>query len=135
MSAGSVAERIDALLPFLPVMDARVAGEWRGGDKNPDGSITVPWMEYNQAVLDFIRTCGVNGWLEPFDWMAWLPEALNLHDRREVLETASVETLRKLLTLHIRRDRFFEGHLANMIADGHIAAILRRMAAIRTELL
>jgi hypothetical protein len=39
------------------------------------------------------------------------------------------------LTLHIRRDRFFEGHLANMIADGHIAAILRRMAAIRTELL
>ena len=134
MSSGSVAERIDALLEFLPVVEARHAGDWRGGDKKPDGSIAMPWMEYGQQVLDFIRACGVNGWLEPFDWMAWLPEALYLHDHSEVLETASVETLRKLLTLHIRRDRFFEGHLANMIEDGHIAAILRRMAAIRTEL-
>lgn len=120
---------------FLPFMESRVASEWRGGDKKPDGSIAMPWMEYDQQVLDFIRACGVNGWLEPFDWMVWLPEAQYLHDHPEVLETASVETLRKLLTLHIRRDRFFEGHLANMIHDGHIAAILRRMAAIRTELL
>ena len=134
MSAASIAERIDGLLPFLAVMESRVAGEWRGGDKKPDGSITVPWMEYDQRVLDFIRACGANGWLEPFDWRAWLPEALNLHDHPERLETASLETLQKLLTLHIRRDRFFEGHLANMVEDGHIAAILRRMAAIRSEL-
>jgi hypothetical protein len=134
VTSNSDSERIDALLPFLPVMEARIAGEWRGGDKNPDGSITMPWMEYDQQVLDFTRACGAGGWLEPFDWMAWLPEALYIHGHPELLESASLETLQKLLTLHIRRDRFFEGHLANMIEDGHIAAILRRMAAIRVEL-
>src|SRR5688572_6341649 len=115
-------------------MEARVAGEWQGGDKRPDGSITMPWMEYDQHVLDFIRTCGMNGWLEPFEWVAWQPEALNFYEDPETLQTAPLETLQKLLTLHIRKDRFVEGHLANMIEDGHIAAILRRMATIRAEL-
>ena len=59
-------------------MEARVAGEWRGGDRTTDGSITMPWMEYDDQVLAFIRACGANGWLEPFDWMAWQPEALNM---------------------------------------------------------
>lgn len=128
-----LAKRIDALLAFLPLMESRVAGEWQGGDRRPDGTFTAPWMSYSTGVLDFIRACGQGGWLQPFDWNAWLPEADRYYRAPATLSTAGVETIQKLLTLHVRRDRFVEGHLAVMIEGGHIAAILRRLAQIREQ--
>jgi hypothetical protein len=47
------------------------------------------------------------------------------------LETANLLTLRKLLTVHVRKDRFVEGHLARMLECGHITAILRRLREVR----
>jgi hypothetical protein len=122
--------RIDVLLEFDALAEARHAGTWEGGEKRDDGSITAPWFDYDDWVLQFIRACGQNGWIKPFDWQAWVGEAVRLQDEA-ALQQADEETLGKLLTLHIRRDRFFEGHLANMIESGHIAAILRRMRELR----
>ncbi len=129
-----IAQRIEPLLSFLPQMESRIAGEWQGGEQRPDGSYTAPWMSHSTEVLAFIRTSGENGWLQPFDWMAWVPEADRYFRAPATLSTAGVETIQKLLTLHIRRDRFYEGHLATMIESGHIAAILRRLAEIRSQL-
>lgn len=129
-----IAERIEPLLEFRPQMESRVAGEWQGGEKRPDGTFTAPWMSYSPEVLAFIRACGENGWLQPYEWMAWVSEADRYFRAPATLSTAGVETIQKLLTLHIRRDRFYEGHLAAMIEAGHIAAILRRLAEIRSQL-
>ena len=46
------------------------------------------------------------------------------------LASADLLTLRKLLTTHIRADRFTEGHLES----GHITAILRQLKQIRDAL-
>ena len=122
---------IDALLPFLPMLESRHAGETRGGDRQQDGSITMPYFEYSEGMLAFIRACAENGWIEVFPWPEWAGEAKRLHDEPETLGKADIGTIRKLLTLHIRNDRFNEGHLAAMVEDGHLAAVLRRLERIR----
>lgn len=132
--ASDLARRIRPLLAFLPTMESRHAGRWDGGEKRPDGSITSPWFEYDDQVLQFIRACGQNGWIEPFDWNAWQAEALEYVQNPRALLGAGPEEIGKLLTLHVRRDRFFEGHLAAMIENGHMAAILRRLEAILANL-
>ncbi|MGE3076492.1 MAG: DUF6508 domain-containing protein [Dehalococcoidia bacterium] len=123
-------EQIAALTAFRSVMEGRVAGTWAGGEQNPDGSRTMPYFDYSPEILAFMRACGENGWIEVFDWGAWQPEALRYHESPDRLGGASVEDIRKLLTLHIRKDRFSEGHFAAMVESGHIAAILRRLAEI-----
>jgi hypothetical protein len=46
------------------------------------------------------------------------------------IESADVEVLRKLLTTHVRQERFCEGYLAAMFENGHILALLRRLKQI-----
>jgi hypothetical protein len=69
--------------------------------------------------------------MEPFDWGEWQPRAHALYRDPQALGRARLSTLRRLLTLHVRKDRFCEGHLAAMLAEGHIQAILRRIAELR----
>lgn len=127
----NIADRIDALLGFLPVMEARLAGEWHGGDRNDDGSINMPWMSYDERVLAFIQACYQHGWVRPFDWMAWQVEAARYVHEPRLVAAADLSTLQKLLTLHVRKERFHEGHLAGMIESGHLALILRRLEVLR----
>jgi len=68
-----------------------------------------------------------------FDWPAWKSEAQRFRDRN-ALETASLEDVRRLLTLHVRADRFNEGHFGEMIRSGHIAAVLGRLAKLTADL-
>jgi hypothetical protein len=128
------AAEIEALLAFAPMIEARTAGRWEGGDRRPDGTITLPWFDYDPAVLEFVQACGENGWIEQFDWPAWQPEAFKYYEKPERLAGADVDTIRKLITLHIRKDRFSEGHLAAMVEEGHIAAIFARLAEIRRSI-
>lgn len=68
-----------------------------------------------------------NGFIQPFDWMNWR-EGEQLVDDPVLLRRANLQTLRKLLTAHVRADRFSEGHLAGTFESGHILMILKRMA-------
>lgn len=128
------AAQLDAVLAYLPKLETRSAGQWQGGERRNDGSYTMPWFEYDAETLAFIRACGQNGIIEVFDWPEWQPEAIRLYEDPALLAIADLTTLRRLLTLHIRKDRFSEGHLATMIEEGHILAILRRLAEIRRDM-
>ncbi len=131
----ALVDQIDAITAYLPLLEQPGAiGKWAGGDRGRDGTITVPYFDYSPEALQFLRALGVNGWLEPYDWNAWLPEAERYYHDPTLLDHADIPTIRNLLTLHVRRDRFHEGHFASMSESGHIAAILRRLATIRTAL-
>ncbi len=73
----NIAAKIDALLAFLPALQAGEAGTWRGGEKRQDGSFTMPWFDFNATTLAFMQACSANGWVVPeFDWNAWAATAL-----------------------------------------------------------
>jgi len=115
-------EGVRALLAFLPIFERRGFVP----DRGRNAVIHAP------EVVAFIQVAYLAGFVEPFDWPAWEARALRYFDKPELLRTARLATLRKLMCLHIRKDRFSEGHLAGMIKAGHIQAILRRLGALTT---
>jgi O-acetyl-ADP-ribose deacetylase len=80
-------------------------------------------------VLDFLRVLGQNLFLQPFNWPDWV-EAARLVQNPDLLSRVSLPALRRLLTAHVRADRFNEGHLAAMFENGHLVAVLRRLDEI-----
>jgi hypothetical protein len=117
-------EELDAVLAFLPIF------------KEEGYEATYPafngWPIAKKEVQAFIQALSSAGMFFPFDWPAW-KEARALYDDPALLAQADLLTLRKLFTTHIRTDRFTEGHLAHVIENGHITAMLRRLRTLRDE--
>jgi hypothetical protein len=120
-------QQIDALLPFLD--DFEAVG-FKPGEWNSDS----PSFKYNGPVVAFAQALYKNGWIIPFDWGEWQATAQKLVDSHDLLAAADLETIRKLLTIHSRKDRFCERHLAAMFENGHIVAVLQRLKDIREEM-
>jgi hypothetical protein len=125
------AKQIDAVLPFLEVFEKAgfSAGFWR----TPEGH--MPWFGFDEVVSDFHNTLYDNGWVTPaFNWSEWQRSAEEFVEVPEKVERADTTTIQKLFTTHCRKNRFCEGHLAEMFENGHIVALLRRLKTIRDKM-
>jgi len=130
-------QSIDKVLRFLPIFEQSGYEFFKWGDGSfyfEDGSNVFPAPIYSADVDEFVETLYEEGFIICFDWIKWQDEAEQLFLDPNALKTAGVETLQKLLTTHIRKDRFCEGHLAGMLSEHHITAILRRLSEIRDEM-
>lgn len=123
-------EQIDGLLPFLDTFERAdfTAGTW---EIKPG---QFPFLNYDDSVDAFQKSLRDHGWIVPFDWPAWQNRAEEYVNDPKELESATPETIQKLLTTHSRKERFCEGHLAAMIECGHVAALLRRLESIRATM-
>jgi hypothetical protein len=119
--------QIDAILPFLATFEASgyCYGEWQA----PEGDLG--YYSYSEGVRAFTETLYDQGWIVSFDWPKWQEEARRLVESPEGLAGADAATIRALLKLQVRKDRFCEGHLAEMLDNGHILALLSRLREIR----
>lgn len=109
---------------FTPVM------AWLGGERRADGSITVPFPEYDSLVTDFVGSISATIGLDT----GYSPEqARALLEQPDGIETASLEQLRALLTFFVRGERFSDGHWGGMIERGYIRRILDRLARIASN--
>ena len=120
-------EALDAVLRFLPIFaqPGYSFGEWHA----PEGQF--PFYAINDEVMEFYQILDERNIIIIFNWPAWQEEGFCFVEDPELLNTANLFTLRKLITIHVRKDRFVEGHLAAVLENGHIVAILRRMQVIR----
>ena len=126
-------DRLQALAAFADELDDPDfdAGKWHDSEVRPsaDGEVrTMPWFELSERAEAFVRAAAGNGWVEPFDWMAWLQtdEAKALRDDRQALAAATPDQLRKILTAIIRAERFSEGSREWAFDSGLMAAIAGR---------
>ena len=119
-------KNIDSILKYLPYFKNR-SNKFYRIDK---AQIMDPYI-YDGKVHDFVRTIYKENFIIIFDYPRWQMQALKYFRNSKLLESADIITLRKLLTLHIRKDRFVSGHLADMIDSGHILKILKRLKEIR----
>jgi hypothetical protein len=119
--------KVVAMLPDIERLQGAPV-EWGGGPQ-PDGStqlgyaVLAPAAERLRMALydhDVI--------LHGFAWMKW-KEADRFLDPAN-LASATLLDLRRLFTYHVRQDRFVEGHFGSVIANGQIAALLRRLAQL-----
>ena len=117
-----------AVLRFLPVFERSdfVFSEWI------TSANTFPYCNYNDDVVAFMTALYDAGVVADFNWPDWQQDAeIFVADRKKVAE-ADLWTLQRLLTLHVRKERFCEGHLDAMLKSEHITAILRRIAEIHS---
>jgi O-acetyl-ADP-ribose deacetylase (regulator of RNase III) len=124
-------EGIDKAIAFLPTLKKKHAKLF---DVHPHQSRLDP-CTYSNEVAGFIQTLYDEGFiLSTFDWGMWLDTANEFVNHSELIEVADLLTLQKLLTTHIRAERFNSGHVAQLIENGHISKVLQRLAALRESM-
>jgi len=117
----------DAVLAFLPTFENREFVPSRV--ESPAGM--TPYHVFADELTQFHRAVYENGFVFQFDWRAWQEDAIRYCEQPELLVSADFETLRKLITFHVRAERYVEGHLPRQVESGHLAAILRRLGELR----
>jgi Family of unknown function (DUF6508) len=124
-------ERLTAFLPRLYV-DGFVPVESWGGGKQKDGSISLPYPNYNPVVEEFFRLVSGDGWLDH----EYNPEqAYQMLKDENTIKNASLPQIQTMLTFCVRGERFSDGHWAQMIEEGYIRRLLERLNEIKSEMM
>ena len=124
-------KQFDAILSYLDRFSAEgfTAGTWH---ENSDHTL---WFEFSDLVSEFRQALYDNGWTpRSFEWPKWQETAQKYVAEPGRIDSADIETIKKLFTTHIRKDRFCDGHLAVMFENGHIVALLRRLQELRSQI-
>lgn len=124
------AEHLSAMLAFIPIFADPAFCPGHVIPMEEDG---LPEELFIKTVSRFMDACYKNGMVVKFDWEGWESEATALMNDPVRLESADLPTLRRLLTWHVRQNRFSRDHLAGKIAEGHILALLKRLKALGAE--
>ena len=119
--------RIEPMLAFLDVFPpGEEPGEWLGGKPDAQGRIQTPYFEPDETLNRFTSAVASNGWLIVADWSPWVEAASAGTQDPTRFETATPEELAQVLTVYIRRNRFYDGTLAGAAKSGALDAIVRR---------
>ena len=120
-------QQVDAILEYLPIFERKnfQPGQWVEREGR------FPYFAFSPEVERFIHALYQQSIIFPFDWRSWSDEAKLYQSDPDALEASDLLTLRKLLTAHVRADRFVEGHLAGLLQSGYVTVILRRLKRIR----
>lgn len=118
---------IDTVLTYIPILSdpGFSFGEWR----TPKGQF--PHYFFSAGANEFINALGKLTFA--FDWPAWKDEATVLMENPDALRKADLLTLRKLITTHLRAERFNEGHLAAQFENSHLLGILEQLKEVREQ--
>lgn len=126
-------QEIGELTAFLPKLYAdgfSPVTSWSGGEKQKDGSITIPYPNYNKVVEDFFRLASSECWLD----YEYIPEqAWQMLRNENLVKIASLPQIKVMLTFCVRGERFSDGHWGTMIEEGHIRRLLERLNEIKSE--
>ena len=128
---GITGEDIAALLKFLPGFErpGREFATWRGCGQQSD-ALTLPYPDYDEDVVEFFGLAGQECWSD----FGYRPEAAwrMLSDDAAVAR-AGLEEVKTMLTYCVRSERFGDGNWQSLLKEGRVAALLRRLAAVRAE--
>ncbi|HLO15716.1 MAG TPA: DUF6508 domain-containing protein [Anaerolineales bacterium] len=125
-------EKLTAFLPRLYAEGFSPIESWSGGEKQKDGSFTLPYPDYNPIVEEFFRLVSSDGWLD----YEYRPEqAYQMLNDENLIKTASLPQIKTMLTFYVRGEHFSDGHWGEMIEKGYIRRLLQRLDEIKSELM
>jgi Family of unknown function (DUF6508) len=104
-------------------------GEWRSHEPSARKEPNWWYWSPSQEVDEFLRGLYQHHLIIEFDWSNW--ERLEHYKARpEAVQGAPLEDCLKLLTAHVRADRFVEGHFASTLESGEMQRLLRRICEL-----
>jgi hypothetical protein len=125
-TAPSVAE-IKKLVSFLPRLYAKgftPVQKWGGASEHQDGSLSLPWPEYDPLVIEFFQIASQECWTD-YDYDIAITEK-NLNDESAV-KRADLDLIKAMLTYCVRGEKFCDGHWGAMVEEGQIRRVLERL--------
>ncbi len=135
-------QRLARLAAFGQQLSTDGVGQWRrpGSGERPRNTpenlsdlIILPGFEFTPAADSFHQYCYEDGWiLKDFGWPTWSksPAGAGLLEHPELIASADVKTLSRLLTVILRSERFTDGAIAGYWSRGTIPAIFFRAAEL-----
>jgi hypothetical protein len=102
---------------------------WRGGDKLPDGSITMPWCEYGPRFEALWAALHAANALDDTDYMNWNALAEYNEGKRNLAEAPRGDIAKWLLAVY-RRERFVGGLWADEMAKGRLKQAIARLVEL-----
>lgn len=119
-------ENIQKILEFLKITDT-------GTTPKP---LTIDEFYTNTEIIDFFTTLDTSGFTVIFDYNSWLVQnSITLNGENALmsdttLTNCNLEDLRRLITSHIRIDRFITGHLCSLWNQGYFHTFLQTLAKL-----
>ena len=126
-------KEIDELTAFLPRLHADGFSpviKWEGG-KMKNGTIQMPYPNYDKVVTDFFHLAASECWL---DYEYTQNEAAEMLRDENLVKTAPLEQIKTMLTFCLRGERFSDGHWGAMIEGGYIRHLLERLNEIKSTM-
>ena len=124
---------LDELISLIPELES-YQGSFGEHDFRKEGNtLHMGPFNYSPLLDNIVHSIHEAGLQITFDWPSWQDEAERICNEPGELEKADLETIRKLLTLHLRKERFCEGHLAAVCECGLMLSTLRRLKTLRDE--
>lgn len=124
---------LERVLSLIPRIEARTPpfAETRTSTSN-DGALSFT-TEASPELEELTAALHEANLIQPFDWPSWQDDAIRYYEHPELLDDADLTIVCRLLTLHVRKARFSEGHLAEMLNRGHVQAILHRLQSLSSR--
>lgn len=120
-------EDFEELFKLIPqIKTTKKFGTLKGGEKEEDNTIIVPYYELDTVVLNFVEIVYKTPIMIKFDWSKWEEGKIIIKEKRN-FEELDVMTLCKLITAIVRNDRFCEGVLLKAFENGTILKILMHL--------
>jgi len=134
-TSGPYSEDLAAVAAFAAVFEDSdfVAGLWTHPDPAADGVIRMSHWEPHADVQRWLDSLYRHGMVLPdFEWSAadWRDSMVGFQADPSLLESADLETVRKVLTTAARADRFNEGYLGSLFEAGVAQAATRRLGIL-----
>lgn len=126
---------IRRILSFLPSLSIRAVkyGEPPRIEEAGKNACSIYPSCLSETASDFIQACYDENFVQPFDWNKWSSRHQTELSDDTFIAQANTSRIIRLLTTHIRADRFCDGHLLSVLEDGTIARILKRLEQINSE--
>ncbi|MBL8661407.1 MAG: hypothetical protein JNM29_01220 [Candidatus Odyssella sp.] len=125
-----------AVLAALPESVCKDACEgwfrWRGGEKLPDGSISMPWCEYGprfDALWAALRQVGA---LDDTDYGRWPGLTDYLSGAKRIADAPRSDVAKWLFAVY-RSARFVEGGWADQLRLGRLKEAVARLAELDAQ--
>lgn len=123
---------IDALIGYLPYFSNKRA---RFGHPMRIDHGCVTYSSMTRKSQQFCDACYHYNFVQPFDWHAWVREHERLVFDGNDIENLSLGDIGRLLTSHMRGDRYCDQHLLKVMRSGQMRRILERLQHLRSNML
>lgn len=122
-------EKIDELLEFLPLFENTEQEflTWVSSEETESGIMSLSYPVYKKEVIDFFEKIWDDDWID----FGYNPDEVAAQMNELFIRQANISQIKSLFTFAQRGERFCDGFWGELLSNGKIVMILKRLKEIR----